>query len=100
MKLKGIKKASGYTENYSAYDQHRTDLFIDLETGEVWGEYIYGNQTWKQFHNPAIKKFASTKKHMTMKEIREKAEEFIALMKADGFILEDGSFNEGGRWNG
>lgn len=77
-KIKGIKKASGYTENYPARGQHRVDLFIDLETAEVWGEYIYGNQTWKQFHNPNIRKLCSTKKHMTMKEIRELAEAALA----------------------
>ena len=77
-KIKGIKKASGYTENYPTYSQHRVDLFIDLETAEVWGEYIYGNQTWLQFHNPNIRRLASTKKHMTMKEIRERAEAALA----------------------
>ena len=83
MKIKGIKKASGYTENYPAHSQHRVDLFIDLETGEVWGEYIYGNNTWLEFRNPNIRRIASTKKHMTMKEIRARAEEFIALVNAD-----------------
>lgn len=77
MKIKGIKKASGYTENYGHYSNHRVDLFIDLKTGEVWGEYIYGNNNWKQFHDPAVRRFASTKKHMTMKEIRERAEAFL-----------------------
>ena len=73
-KIKGIKKASGYTENYPAYSQHRIDLFIDLETAEVWGIYIYGNNNWMMYHNPNIRRLCSTKKHMTMKEIRELAE--------------------------
>lgn len=85
MKIKGIKKASGYTENYAPYSNQRVDLFIDLDSGEVWGEYIYGDNTWKQFHNPAIRRFASTKKHMTMKEIRERAEEFVAMMEREGY---------------
>lgn len=85
MKITGIKKASGYTENYPAHSQHRVDLFIDLETGEVWGEYIFGNNTWKQFSNPAIRRFASTTKHMTMREIRERAEEFVAMMEREGY---------------
>jgi hypothetical protein len=85
MKITGIKKASGYTENYPSHSQHRVDLFIDLETGEVWGEYIFGNNTWKQFSNPAIRRFASTTKHMTMREIRERAEEFVAMMEREGY---------------
>ena len=43
------------------------------------------DRNWKQFHNPAIRRIASTKKHMTMKEIRERAEEFVAMMEREGY---------------
>lgn len=78
MKIKGIKKASGYTENFPRYSGKRVDLFIDLNTGEVWGEFIHGENTWIEFHDSAIRRFASTKRHMTMREIRERAESFLA----------------------
>lgn len=78
MKIKGIKKASGYTENYPPYSGKRVDLFIDLNTGEVWGEFIHGDNTWMEFRDPAIHRFASTTRHMTMREIRERAETFLA----------------------
>ena len=36
IKMNGLKKASGYTENYGPYSGSYVELFYDKSNGDVW----------------------------------------------------------------
>lgn len=73
MKIKGIKKASGATLNWSPRSGGYTEIFYDCSTGEVWAveQISIGHNTWTEYHDENIIKICETERHMTMKEIKE-----------------------------
>lgn len=73
LNIKGIKKASGATQDYGYYSGSYDELFYDRSSGEVWTVYQYslGQNSWTEYHDPSIIKLGNTSEHMTMQEIAD-----------------------------
>ena len=73
LSIKGLKKASGCTEDYGSYSGRYVEIFFDRSTGEVWGNFqcSLGQNTWTEYHDPAVLKICNTSRHMTMQEIAD-----------------------------
>ena len=71
--IKGLKKASGYTEDYGCYSGSYVELFYDKSNGDVWGNFQFsrGQNSWTEYHDPAVVKICNTIRHMTMQEIAD-----------------------------
>lgn len=73
IKIKGLKKASGNTENYGYYSGKYDEVFYDRKTGEVWtvSRYSLGQNTWTVYDDPNVIKVCNASNHMTMQEIAD-----------------------------
>ena len=73
LKLVGIKKASGETQDYGDYSGKYDEIFYDRKTGEIWTKFQYslGQNSWTQYHDENIIKICNTTRHMTMQEIAD-----------------------------
>lgn len=73
IKMNGLKKASGYTENYGPYSGSYVELFYDKSNGDVWGVFHHsmGQNSWTEYHDPDVLKVCTTSRHMTMQEIAD-----------------------------
>lgn len=73
IKIKGLKKASGNTENYGYYSGKYDEVFYDRKTGEVWtvSQYSLGQNTWTVYDDPNVIKVCNASNHMTMQEIAD-----------------------------
>lgn len=71
--IKGLKKASGCTEDYGCYSGRYVEIFYDRSTGEVWGNFQHspGQNSWTVYHDPDIIKVCTTSIHMTMQQIAD-----------------------------
>lgn len=71
--MKGLRKASGSTENYGYYSGSYDELFYDRSTGEVWTvfQHSIGQNSWTEYSDPNVIKICNTSKHMTMQEIAD-----------------------------
>lgn len=79
LSIKGLKKASGCTEDYGSYSGRYVEIFYDRSTGEVWGNFqcSLGRNSWTEYHDPDIVKICSTSRHMTMQEIADEIHRVI-----------------------
>lgn len=84
LKMKGLKKTSGYTENYGCYSGQYVEIFYDRSTGEAWGVYqcSLGQNSWTVYHDPAVVKICNTSHHMTMQEIADEIHRVLQEEKA------------------
>lgn len=73
IKMNGLKKASGCTENYGPYSGSYVELFYDKSNGDVWGifQHSLGQSSWTVYHDPDVIKVCTTSRHMTMQEIAD-----------------------------
>lgn len=73
LKMHGLKAASGYTEDYGYYSGHYVQISYDRNTGDVLANYYYslGQNSWTQYHDPAIITVAMASNHMTMQQIAD-----------------------------
>lgn len=73
LKIKGLKKVSGETENYGEYSSMYAEIFYDRATGEVWTVHqcSIGHNTWTEYHDENVIKIGDTSSHMTMQEIAD-----------------------------
>ena len=73
IKINGLKKASGNTENYGYYSGKYDEVFYDRKTGEVWtvSRYSLGQNTWTVYDDPNVIKVCNASNHMTMQEIAD-----------------------------
>lgn len=78
--IKGLRKASGETQNYTD-DTRYEEIFYNRETGEVWTKFqcSIGQNSWTQYHDPAIIKICNTSRHMTMQQIADRIREATAI---------------------
>lgn len=78
---KGIKKASGQTINWSSRSGGYTEVFYDMDADEVWtvDQISIGQNSWTEYHDPAIIKVCNTTCHMTMNQIKEAIEYAIQM---------------------
>lgn len=70
MKMIGLKKASGSTEDYGWYDGRFHEIFYDKKTGEVWTVFQYSD-SWTVYHDENVVKIGNTTKHLTMQRIAD-----------------------------
>ena len=77
--IKGLKTASGYTEDYGSCSGRYVEIFYDRSTGEVWGNFqcSTGMNSWTEYHDPAVVKICNTSRHMTMQEIADEIHRVI-----------------------
>ena len=82
--IKGLKKTSGYTEDYGYYSGRYVEIFYDRSTGEVWGSFQYslGQNSWTEYHDPDIVKICNTSRHMTMQEIADEINRVLQQEKS------------------
>lgn len=73
LKMSGLKKASGATQDYGAYSPEYQEIFYDRSTGEVWAVYQYslGHNSWTEYHDPDVIKICNTSSHLTMQQIAD-----------------------------
>lgn len=73
IKMRGLKKASGCTDNYGPYSGSYVELFYDKSNGDVWGvfQHSLGQNSWTVYHSPDIVKVCNTYNHMTMQQIAD-----------------------------
>ncbi len=73
LNIKGLKKASGCTENFGLYSDRYVEIFYDRSTGEVWGNFqcSLGQNSWTEYHDSDVVKICNTSRHMTMQEIAD-----------------------------
>lgn len=73
LKMVGLKKASGSTENYGYYSPAYNELFYDKSDGKVWTVYQYsiGHNWYTVYHDDNIIKICNTSSHMTMQQIAD-----------------------------
>lgn len=71
LKLKGLKKASGATENYGYYSGMYDEVFYDTKSGEIWTVFqsSYGQNSWTEYHDPSVIKVCNASSHMTMQQL-------------------------------
>ena len=77
--IKGLKTASGYTEDYGSCSGRYVEIFYDRGTGEVWGNFqcSLGQNSWTEYHDPTVVKICNTSRHMTMQEIADEIHRVI-----------------------
>lgn len=80
IKVKGIRKASGNTVNWAPRSGGYTEIFYDRGNGEVWtvDQISLGQNSWTDYHDPAVIKICNTSRHMTMQEIADSIMERLA----------------------
>lgn len=73
IKMNGLKKTSGYTENYGPYSGSYVEIFYDKSNGDVWGvfQHSLGQNSWTVYHDPDVVKVCTTSRHMTMQQIAD-----------------------------
>ena len=73
LRINGLKKASGCTENYGPYSGSYVEIFYDKSSGDVWGNYQYsiGHNSWTVYNDPDIIKICDASMHMTMQQIAD-----------------------------
>lgn len=74
LKMRGLKAASGDTQNYGYYSGQYIQISYDTETGDVLADYHYslGQNSWAEYHDPAVITVCNTSRHMTMREIADR----------------------------
>ena len=73
LKMIGLKKASGNTEDYGFCSGMYEEIFYNKQTGEVWTKFqcSLGYNSWTEYHDEDIVKICNTDEHMTMQEIAD-----------------------------
>ncbi len=81
LNIKGLKKASGETQDYGYYDGRYVEIFYDLSTGEVWTKFqcSLGQNSWTEYHDANIIKVCNATRHMTMQELADAIYEKVQL---------------------
>lgn len=84
LKMQGLKKASGETQNYGFYSGQYNEIFYDRSTGKVWSVYQYslGQNSWTEYEDKAIIKICNASKHMTMQQIADSIRDRLAEIGA------------------
>lgn len=73
LKMIGLKKASGSTENYGYYDGRYDQVFYDRATGEIWTVFhcSLGHNSWSQYDDENVIWVCDASHHMTMQQIAD-----------------------------
>lgn len=73
LKIKGLKKVSGETLDYSCNSGKYDEIFYDKSTGEVWTVFqcSLGQNSWTEYHDPDVVKICNSTTHLTMQTIAD-----------------------------
>lgn len=69
--IKGLKKASGATQDYAAYSGEHDQIGYDRSSGVVIVKHHYNHGAYSVYPDPDIVHICHTDKHMTMQEIAD-----------------------------
>lgn len=84
LKMKGIRAASGDTQDYGYYSPSYIEIFYDRSTGEIWTKYQHslGHNWWTQYDDPDVIKICNASEHLTMQQIADLIAERVAMLPA------------------
>lgn len=82
--IKGLRKASGKTENYSFFDNLSTEVFYEISSGEIWTKQQYGKDYTTYVNWKDIIRVCRTSKHLTMQRLADLV--FEAVEEHNQFI--------------
>lgn len=74
IKMTGLKALSGKTKDLQGYySGSYVEVCYDRSTGKAWGVYHYslGQNTWTQYHDPAVIKCGNVSEPMTMQALAD-----------------------------
>lgn len=73
LKMIGLRKACGETQDYGTYSPSYDQIFYDRATGEIWTVYHYslGMNSWTEYHDNDVIHICNAQHHMTMQEIAD-----------------------------
>lgn len=73
LKMIGLRKAAGYTENYSRDSGKYVQVSYDKATGEVLTTYhvSLGNNSWTEYNDANVILVCFTRHHLRMQTIAE-----------------------------
>lgn len=88
LKMVGLKKASG--ETFGSYSHlpncAYTEIFYNIETGDVWANYQPSGNSWTQYDDRNIICVCNCYQKLHMQEIADLIYERINYMKVIGLI--------------
>lgn len=86
--IKGLKKASGETQDYGYYDGRYDEVFYDISTGEVWTKFQYslGQNSWTEYHDANVIKICNATRHMTMQELADAI--YLAVQQRQEYLAD------------
>lgn len=71
LKMVGLRKASGYTENFSAYSGKYVQVSYDTATGEVLATFHLDNNSWTKYDDENIILICHTQHHLSMQTLAD-----------------------------
>ena len=74
MKMTGLRKAAGETKGLRGYySGSYVQISYDQDTGEILTDYHYslGQNSWSEYHDPAVITVCNASKPMTMQQIAD-----------------------------
>lgn len=73
LKMVGLRKASGYTENYPAGSGQYVQISYDMETGEILTSYhvSIGQNSWMGYNDVNVILVCFTRHHLSMQMIAD-----------------------------
>lgn len=74
MKMAGLRKAAGETKGLCGYYSGcYVQISYDQDTGEILTDYHYslGQNSWSEYHDPAVITVCNASKPMTMQQIAD-----------------------------
>lgn len=73
LKMVGLRSASGNTINWSPRSGGYTEVFYDMDSGDVWtvDQVSLGHNSWTEYRSRDILRVCDTERHMTMQEIAD-----------------------------
>lgn len=93
--LEDLAKASEYTRGLGYHGEH-VEIFYDMYTGEVWGDYHSGNNEWSVYHDPDVIKVGAAGRYKNQQQIAD----MIATTMTDyeRTERENAEYLKGGAW--
>lgn len=73
LKMLGLRKASGYTENYPADSGKYVQISYDIGTGEILVSYhvSLGNNSWTEYNDENVISVCYTRHHLSMQMLAD-----------------------------
>ena len=76
--IKQLREVSEATRDWPANSGGRTDIYYDMDTGDVWAKDLMDNN-WSEYSDPAIIKICGVTRKHTPQWIAEKIAEIVEI---------------------